>query len=127
VALVILVVLVVLAVLVELVALIVLASLVALVVLAALVALVALVVLVAATNRIAECKTQLSFQSRNKHEPPLTEAQCIRQLKRWLVAGLPISSDEPRGKFKHMQHNPRDVGAQSVLEDLETPPVVLAL
>ena len=68
-----------------------------------------------------ECKRPLQYRGRGGRHP-LDDAGCVRQLKRWLLAGLSIASDDPEGRRKHMAMDPRTLGPQRHPEDLDAPP-----
>ena len=69
----------------------------------------------------AVCKRAISYRPRG-HGIAFTDDDCVRQLKRWLLAGRSIDSTDPFGRKKHMDVPIRTVGPQREPEDLHLPP-----
>ncbi len=71
----------------------------------------------------AECKRQLAYVTRGRRNAaPFTDFQCLRQVKRWVLAGLDIPSGALDGKTLHFAIDIATVGAQSEPEELDLPP-----
>ncbi len=70
-----------------------------------------------------DCQRNLSYFGRGGRLP-LNDDECVRQLKRWLIAGLAIDRTAPDARARHMKIELRTLGPQSDPEDLITPPVV---
>jgi hypothetical protein len=73
----------------------------------------------------AECKLQMRYRGRARNTVPFSNEEYVRQLKRWLLAGLRIASDLPNCRSLHKDTvDARTVGAQSNPEDLDVEPRV---
>ena len=73
-------------------------------------------------NCVAECKRNLGYRGRSSKDPIFDDAACVRQLKRWLIAGLSIDPALPNAKTLHFDMDIRSLGPQSHPENLEAPP-----
>ena len=69
----------------------------------------------------AVCKRNLSYRGRATGDV-LDDDGCVRQLKRWLLAGMQIPAGDPKGKDRHMSLPIRELGAQRHPENLDAPP-----
>jgi hypothetical protein len=70
----------------------------------------------------ASCKRTLAYKGRSAADQVLTDAECLRQVKRWLLHGMAIDSACVDGKTQHMDMDIRNLGPFTLPEDLETPP-----
>jgi hypothetical protein len=69
------------------------------------------------------CKKQLRYKGRGS-EPILDDTECLRQLKRWLLAGLKIKPALDTCRVQHRDLPVRSLGPQSFPEDLDMEPTV---
>eukprot|EP00959_Pyramimonas_sp_CCMP1952_P338951 7098239-Pyramimonas_sp.AAC.1 len=65
-----------------------------------------------------QCKRNLGYRGRGAGAPVLNDAECQRQLKRWLIAGLKIPASAVNGQEQHMLEPIRTLGPQTDPEDL---------
>jgi hypothetical protein len=69
----------------------------------------------------ASCKRQLRYRGRAS-EPVLDDTECVRQLKRWLLAGMQINPILSDSRSQHVGLPIRHLGPQAVPEDLTSDP-----
>lgn len=68
------------------------------------------------------CKKQLGYKGRKRLDIVLSQAECLAKVKRWLVQGCAIGSDDPLAQTTHVKIDARYLEASGPDEDLTNPP-----